>query len=141
MDNTKPYGVLTNSQWARLAPMIKAVRPRGRTEPSDLRRTIEAIIWRHDNGARWRAVPPALGPWWMAAQGFNRWFHLGVWDRLLAVAQQQAGGAALGLVFLDGSNIRAHRCAAGAAKKGGPAPSGTLVRPLGAHVGATAPRR
>jgi hypothetical protein len=39
-----------------------------------------------------------------------------VWERLLTMAQAQ--GVQLGMTFLDGSNIRAHRQAAGAAKKG-----------------------
>src|SRR4051795_10273098 len=68
--------VLTDAQWAALEPLIEACRPRGKTPHHDLRRTIEAIIWRHENGAKWRSIPPELGPWWMAAQTFNRWGHL-----------------------------------------------------------------
>src|SRR3954449_3487571 len=87
--------VLTDAQWAALEPLIEACRPRGKTPHHDLRRTIEAIIWRPDNGAKWRSIPPELGPWWMAAQTFNRWGHLGVWERLLEAAQ--AGRVALGI--------------------------------------------
>jgi transposase len=108
--------LLTDARWKRLSPLIEAVRPRGKTEHRDLRRTIEAIIWRHRNGATWRAIPAELGPWWMAAQTFNRWGHLGVWERLLKVAQ--ARGGALGMAFLDGTNVRAHQKAAGAALRG-----------------------
>jgi transposase len=132
--------VLTDAQWSKLAPLIEACRPRGKTEPQDLRRTIEAIIWRHENGAKWRSIPPELGAWWIAAQMFNRWGHMGVWERLLDLAQQQ-GGVQLGMTFLDGSNIRAHQKAAGAAKKGGLQHSATSVRRLAAHAGALAPRR
>src|SRR4051812_2757706 len=67
---------LTDAQWAALEPLIEACRPRGKTQHHDLRRTIEAILWRHENGAKWRSIPPELGPWWMAAQTFNRWGHL-----------------------------------------------------------------
>jgi len=124
--------VLTDVQWERLAPLIEAVRPRGKTRLHDLRRTIEAILWRHDNGTKWRAIPAELGPlgrlrrpslrgiasrWWMAAQTFIRWARLGVWERLLNLAQEHAGGVDLGMAFLDGTNIRAHAKAAGAAKK------------------------
>ncbi len=132
--------VLTDAQWSKLAPLIEACRPRGKTEPQDLRRTIEAIIWRHENGAKWRSIPPELGAWWIAAQMFNRWGHMGVWERLLDLAQQR-GGVQLGMTFLDGSNIRAHQKAAGAAKKGGLQHSATSVRRLAAHTGALAPRR
>ncbi len=130
--------VLTDAQWAVVSPLIEECRPRGKTEPHDLRRTVEAIVWRHDNGAKWRAIPPDLGPWWMAAQTFIRWARLGVWERLLELAQ--ARGVALGMVFLDGTNVRAHAKAAGAAKKGALERNGTIVRRLAALVAAMAPR-
>ena len=65
--------MLTNAQWMRLEPLIEACRPKGKTPPQDLRRTISAILWRHENGAKWRAVPADLGPWSRAAQTFIRW--------------------------------------------------------------------
>ena len=141
MDDERRYGVLTDAEWAQLEPLLDAVRPRGKTEPHELRRTVEAVIWRHENGAKWRAVPAELGPWWMAAQCWNCWFHAGAWGRLFALAQQHGGGAKLGMAFLGGSTIRAHRCAAGTAKKGGPAPSGTSARRSAARAAASAPRR
>jgi transposase len=131
--------VLTDAQWDQLMPLIEACRPHGKTEPHDLRRTIEAIIWRHENGAKWRSIPPELGPWWMAAQMFNRWSHAGVWERLLERAQQR-GGVKLGMTFLDGTSIRAHQKAAGAAKKGDLQRSATNVRLLAARAAALAAR-
>jgi transposase len=131
-------GVLTEAQWRRLAPLIEAVRPRGKTEHHDLRRTIEAIIWRHRNGATWRSIPAELGPWWMAARTFSRWGPLGVWERLLDLAQER--GVALGMAFLDGTTIRAHQKAAGAARKGGPKRSGTRARRSAARAAASARR-
>lgn len=108
---------MTDAQWEELAPLIEQCRPPHKTEFVNLRRTIEAIIWRHENGAKWRQIPAELGPWWMAAQTFNRWSHLGVWPRLLELAQQRSG-VKLGMAFLDGTNIRAHQKAAGAARHG-----------------------
>jgi transposase len=81
--------VLTDAEGDVLQPLIEECRPRGKTQPHELRRTIEAIIWRHDNGAKWRAIPPDLGPWWRAAQTFIRWSRLGVWERLLERAQER----------------------------------------------------
>ncbi|MCB1885934.1 MAG: transposase, partial [Geminicoccaceae bacterium] len=97
--------VLTDEQWADLAPLIEDVRPKGKTPPRDLRRTIEALkrrfkLWRHDNGARWRALPSGLGPWHRAAQLFIRWAKPGVWQRLLDLVPQP--GVGLGMVFMDG---------------------------------------
>ena len=130
--------VLTDAQWAVLEPLIEACRPHAKVPPSNLRRTVEAIVWRCRNGAKWRAVPAELGPWWMAAQTFIRWARLGVWDRLLGLAQ--ARGVELGMVFLDGTSIRAHAKAAGASKRGELERNVTLVRRLGDLVAAMAPR-
>ena len=54
--------VLTDGQWAVLAPLIEAGRPHRKTRHHDLRRTIEAIVWRCQNGAKWRSSPTELGP-------------------------------------------------------------------------------
>ena len=124
--------------WALWAPLIEAVRPKGKTPPQDLRRTLSAIVWRHENGAKWRSVPAALGPWSRAAQLSIRWSKLGVWQRLLDLCQQR--GLSLGLVFLDGTVIRAHHKAAGAEKRGSRGRSATAVKRWAALVVALARR-
>ncbi len=93
-----------------------------------LRRTLSAILWRHQNGAKWRSVPSELGPWSRAAQTFIRWARLGVWERRLGLAQGR--GVNLGMTFLDGTSVRAHQKAAGARRKGAPKLSETHVRRL-----------
>jgi transposase len=130
--------VSTDEQWAALEPLVEAARPKGKTRPRDLRRTLEAIVWRHRNGATWRAIPAELGPWWRAAQLFLRWAELGAWRRLLETAQGR--GVELGMAFLDGTSIRAHPKPAGAPKKGGPRPSGTAARRSAARAAGSAPR-
>ena len=55
--------MLTDAQWAELAPLVEQVRPHAKVPPSNLRRTISAILWRHTNGAKWRSIPAELGPW------------------------------------------------------------------------------
>ena len=54
--------MLTDAQWAMLEPLIEACRPKGKTPPRDLRRTMSAILWRHQNGAKGRSVPSELRP-------------------------------------------------------------------------------
>jgi transposase len=130
--------MLPDTQWALLEPLIEACRPKGKTPPQDLRRTLSAIFWRHQNGAKWRAIPSDLGPWSRAAQTFIRWARLGVWERLLTLVQDK--GVQLGITFLDGTSIRAHQKAAGAARKGALKLNGTLVRRWGALVGAMGPK-
>ena len=108
--------VMTDRQWSALEPLLDEVRPRAPPPIRWFRRTIEAIVWRLQNGAKWRAIPATLGPWWMAAQTFIRWARRGVWERLHQLAQKRQPPE-LGLVFLDGTIVRAHQKAAGA--KGG----------------------
>src|SRR5215216_5125048 len=130
--------MLADAQWTRLEPLIEACRPRSKTSPQDLRRTLSAILWRHQNGAKWRAVPAELGPWWRAAQIFIRWARLGVWERLLNLVQER--GIQLGMTFLDGTSVRAHQKAAGARRKGALKLNETIVKHLAALVAAMAPR-
>ena len=124
--------MLTDAQWAVLEPLIEAVRPPAKVPLQHPRRTIGAIVGRHDNGAKWRAVPAELGPWWMAAQTFIRWSRLGVWERLLTLVQQQ--GVQLGMTFLDGTSIPA----ANASRFGGRTRK-RPGRPKQRHLGATGP--
>src|ERR671932_1149654 len=138
MTDNASVQVFTDEAWALWEPLIEAVRPHGKTPPKQLRRTISAIFWRHQNGAKWRSIPAELGPWWLAAQLFIRWAKQGVWERLLELVQQR--GIALGMTFIDGTNIRAHHKAAGAEKRGSTARSATSVRRLAALAGAMVPR-
>jgi transposase len=130
--------MLTDAQWAMLEPLIEACRPTAKVPPQHLRRTISAIVWRHDNGAKWRAVPAELGPWWMAAQTFIRWSRLKVWERMLTLVQEK--GVQLGMTFLDGTSIRAHQKAAGAAKKVALQHNETIVKRSAGLVAAMAPK-
>ena len=130
--------MLTDAQWAVLEPLIEAVRPPAKVPLQHLRRMISAILWRHDNGAKWRAVPAELGPWWMAARTFIRWSRLNVWERLLALVQEQ--GVRLGMTFLDGTSIRAHQKAAGAVKTAPRQRNGIIVRHLAGLVAAMGPK-
>ena len=108
--------MLTDEQWAVLKLMVEVCRPKGKTPPEDLRRTVSAIVWRHENGAKWRAIPADYGPWWRAAQLFIRRSRHGAWERLLVLLQQRE--VKIGLIYLDGTSIQAHQKAAGAARKG-----------------------
>jgi transposase len=109
--------VLTDEQWDALKAALDHVRPRTGRPLADERRTIEAVVWRLRNGARWRAVPAEFGPWHRPAQLHIRYSAAGVWERAFEHLRD-AGHADLGEVMLDGTSVRAHAKAAGA--KGGP---------------------
>ena len=131
--------VMRDEEWVALEPLVEEVRPHAKVPIADLRQRIEGILWRHDNGAKWRAMPAEYGPWWKPAQTFIDWTRFGVWERLLRLAAERFG-VAFGMEFLDATSIRAHRSAAGAAKKGELARNGTLGRRVAALVAASAPR-
>ena len=63
---------------------------------------------------------------------FIRSARLGVWERLLSLVQERR--VQLGMTFLDGTTVRAHRKAAGAARKGALKPSEAIVKRLAALV-------
>ena len=86
--------VISDERWAVLEPLLNEVRPWAARPIHDLRRTIEAIVWRHDNGAEWRSIPLELGPWWRAAQTFIRWSKLGVWSGCSAACRSVAASRA-----------------------------------------------
>jgi transposase len=126
--------VLTDARWNALEPLLNEVRPWAARPIREFRRTIEAIVWRHENGAKWRSIPAELGPWWRAAQTFIRWSRLGVWERLHRLAQEGCG-LELGMVFLDGTVIRAHQKAAGARRDDLPPEASAEAQALGRSRG------
>jgi len=125
----------TDPEWAVWEPLIEAVRPRGKTLPQELRQTIAAIFWRHRNGARWRAIPSELGPWWRAAQLFIRWAQHGAWEHLLGLAQEHVGGLELSLTFLDGTQRASVSHGGGGAQTGGTSASRDHREALGRSRG------
>ncbi|CEF57499.1 transposase [Acetobacter ghanensis] len=80
MEEEDGTGSFTDETWAIWEPLIEAVRPRGKTPPHDLRRTIAAIFWRHENGAKWRSIP-AIPLWVVADKGYaSNAFRERIWD-------------------------------------------------------------
>ncbi len=69
---------------------------------------------------------------------FIRWAKQGVWERLLELVQQR--GVALGMILINGTNVRTHQTAAGAKKGNAMARSEMCARRLAALAAATARR-
>ena len=109
--------VLTDDEWAPLKAALDAVRSPRRRPMKHERQTLDAVVWRARNGAKWRAVPAEFGRWARAANLHRRWSRLGVWTRV-SERLRDGGHADLAEAMLDGTSIRAHQKAAGA--KGGP---------------------
>ena len=53
--------MLTDAQWTVAEPLVEVIRPHARVPPGHLRRMVGTILWRHDNGAKWRNMLAELG--------------------------------------------------------------------------------
>jgi transposase len=110
---------LTDREWVRLEPLLPPKPSTGRP-PKDHRLILDALLWLGKTGAPWRDLPGRFGPWRTVATRFYRWTRAGLWDRLLAELRHitdAAGGIDWDVHMVDGTSVRAHRCAAGG--KGG----------------------
>jgi len=105
--------VLTDAEWAKFEAAIAAANIRGARPRVEDRRTIEAIIWRIDNGAKWRAIPAEFGTWHHAYLRFRRWAVRGAWDQIMAYLVA-AGEPQLAFACVDGTIARTHQKASGA---------------------------
>ena len=118
-----PRSQLTDEEYALIEPLLPAEDHGGKRGRPFLshRIVLEAIFWIHRTGAPWRDLPEEYGNWSTVYERFRRWRQQGLFARILA-ALESAGRKAEKIDFefsaVDGSNIRAHRCAAGALKKG-----------------------
>jgi len=54
--------VISDVAWRVWETLIESVQPKGKTPPRNLLKTVSAIFWCHQNGAKWRAIFFDLGP-------------------------------------------------------------------------------
>jgi transposase len=113
---------LTDEQWELIADIFPPPATTGRPQ-TDRRQVVDGILWILRSGAPWRDLPEdEFGPWETVYGLFNAWNANGKVDEILR--RLQGGFIDAGLIdqqlwCVDGTMVRAHRCAAGAGKKGG----------------------
>jgi transposase len=97
--------------------LIEPHLPLGERGPiPDLRRQVNAVVWRFRTGSPWRDMPAEYGPWSTVYDRFRSWAKTGVLQRLMEamIAEAAARGQAdLELVSVDSTTARAHHHAAG----------------------------
>lgn len=113
-------GRLTDLEWELIddeeifGPPAETGRPR-----VDRRNVVDGILWILRTGAPWRDLPEEFGKWGTIYDLFRTWSADGTLDRILR--RLQAAFADVDeideeLWCIDGSVVRAARCAAGAKK-------------------------
>lgn len=110
---------LTNDQWELIADVFSPPAKTGRPQ-CDRRTMVEGILWILRTGSPWRDLPEEYGPWETVYGCFNRWNADGTLDeilRRLRALRIEAGAVDKELWCIDGTTVRAARCATGGGKK------------------------
>jgi transposase len=116
---------VTDQQWEAINPLLPKRIARTGRKPADARMMLNGILWVLRTGAPWRDLPERFGPWQTVYDYFRNWRADGTFDKILQALQirlDRDGKIDWDLWCIDGSNVRAARCAAGADKK---VPAGT----------------
>ena len=108
--------MLTDEQWSLISDIFPDPKPTGRP-PRDRRTIIDSILWILNTGSPWRDLPEAFGPWQTAWDLFDKWNSDGTLELVLE-RLRDTDTIDDKLWCIDGTNIRAARCAAGGGKKG-----------------------
>jgi transposase len=111
---------LSDQQWELLAPFFPPRPCKRGGQWKDDRTMLNGIFWRLNTGAPWRDLPERYGPWQTVYDRFWRMRKSGLLDRVIQRLQLHLNDAGLidpELFCIDGTNVRASRAAAGAAKK------------------------
>ena len=107
-------------QWNVIQPLLPRRTAKTGRKPVDAKQMLNGILWILRTGAPWRDLPERYGPWQTVYDYFRNWRADGTFDRILQRLQirlDRQGKIDWDLWFVDGSNVRAARCAAGARKK------------------------
>lgn len=110
---------LTDDQWECINHLFGKLKKTGRP-PADRRVIVNAILWMVRAGAPWRDLPAEFGPWQTVYDYFNRWCSDGTLAKVLQSlkrAMSDSDSFDHDLWCIDGTVVRAARCAAGGGKK------------------------
>jgi transposase len=114
--------LLSDEEWELIADIFPEPAATGRPR-RDPRTIVNGIIWILRTGSAWRDLPEEFGPWQTVWRLFDQWNSDGTLDEILRRLQAALVDAAQideQLWCIDGTIVRAHRCAAGGGKKGIP---------------------
>lgn len=110
---------LSQAQWEAIRNVVERPRKRTGRPLRDDRELLNGMFWVLCSGARWRDLPERYGPWQTVYDRYRRFRDDGMLDRILQRLQlrlNEEGLVDLETWYIDSTNIRAHRVAAGAKK-------------------------
>ena len=111
---------LTDEQWNLIADIFPLPKATGRP-PTPPRLVVDAILWILRTGSQWRDLPSEFPPWRTIWDRFDKWNAAGILDEVLnrlRAAKVDLGKIDGTLWCVDGTIVRAARCASGGGKKG-----------------------
>ncbi len=111
--------LLTDEEWEVIADEFPQPAATGRP-PRDYRTVLDGILWVLRTGSPWRDVPEEFGAWKTCWRKFDDWNADGTLAKILHRLQASfvaAGAIDDQLWCIDGTVVRAARCAAGGGKK------------------------
>ncbi len=115
-----PRHGLSDAQWELVADLFPTRNCKTGRRPRNRREILDAIFWVLRTGAQWRDVPSEFGPWSTAWDFFDKWNKNGTFDevlRRLRTLELPHDADPAELWCIDGTSIRAARCASGGGKK------------------------
>lgn len=112
---------LTDEQWKSIEPFFpqKEYKKGGRP-PVNRRAVLDGMFWILRTGSPWRDMPEEFGSWKTTWRLFDEWNGDGTLDLVLQTLQAtfaDSGEIDNSLWCIDGTVIRAARCANGGGKK------------------------
>lgn len=113
---------LSDAQYARLERFLPEPRPHGRAGRPWLphHTVLNGILWILRTGAPWRDLPGRYGRWNSVYTRFRRWRRDGTWTRIFSALldeRDDRGRLDHDLWCIDGTIVRAARCAGGARRR------------------------
>lgn len=107
------FAELSDEQWEFIKPCIPPQPIVGRKRADD-RKTINGILYVLMTGCRWHDMPRRYGAHQTAWRRLNWWSKIGVWNKILSAAQEQAysiGKLNLEIVAVDSTLIDSKKAA------------------------------
>ena len=105
---------LSDEQFEKIEALLPGRKCCVGVTAKDNRSFVNGVIWIFKTGAPWRDLPERYGNWKNVHRRFSRWASKGIFNKIFSALSEDSD---MEFISMDGSVIKAHQHAAGAAKK------------------------